>query len=71
MKTDLGDLEAQAQLLNQGVDLLLLGNKAEQVAHDGLELLLGQPSLTRQAGQHVRQQIVDRACPLCRASMVM
>ena len=56
--------EAQAELLHQGVDLLLLGNEGEQVAHDGLEVLRGQAGLAGQAGQHVRQQVVDGACTL-------
>ena len=34
------------------------------MAHDGLEVLLGQAGLAGQAGKHVRQQIVDRACTL-------
>ena len=56
--------EAQAELLHQGVDLLLLGNEGEQVAHDGLEVLWGQAGLAGQAGQHVWQQVVDGACTL-------
>ena len=58
---DLSGLEAQAQLFYQGVNLLLLGNEAEQVAHDGLELLLRQTCLAAQVGQHVWQQVVYRA----------
>ena len=56
--------EAQAELLHEGVDLLLLGNEGEQVAHDGLEVLRGEAGLAGQAGQHVWQQVVDGACTL-------
>lgn len=56
--------EPKAELLHKGVNLLLLGNEAEQVAHDGLELLPRQAGLTGQAGKHVWQQVVDRACAL-------
>ena len=56
--------KAQAELLHQGVDLLLLGDEGEQVAHDGLEVLWGQAGLAGQAGQHVWQQVVDGACTL-------
>ena len=60
----LGGCKAQAELLQEGVHLLLLGNEGEQVAHDGLELLLKQAGLAGQAGQHVWQQVVDGAGPL-------
>lgn len=58
---DLGGCKSKAELLDEGVDLLLLGDEGEQVAHDGLEVLPGQVSLTGQAGQHVWQQVVDGA----------
>lgn len=57
----LSGCKAEAELLHQGVHLLLLGNEAEQVAHDGLELLPWQAGFTGQAGQHVWQQVVDGA----------
>lgn len=62
--SDLSGCEAEAELLHKGVDLLLFGNEAEQVAHDALELLLWQAGLLGQAGQHVWQQVINRTGPL-------
>ena len=67
---DLSGCKTKAELLHKGVDLLLLGNEGEQVAHDGLELLPGQAGLTGQVRKHVWQQVVDRACTLHHVHLV-
>ena len=52
-------LEALRQLAGQAVQLALLADEAQQVLHDGPEVIGWEGRLRREAAQNVRQHIVD------------